>query len=364
MEAQTPAPNGPGRHELIGKSPAFRQFQALVRKVAPTELAVLIAGETGVGKGLAARTLHELSGRCEGPFVQVNCGALPETLLDSELFGHERGAFTSAVSLRLGKVEMAKGGTLFLDEIGDMKLETQARMLRFLEERTFERIGGSKTLEVETRIVAATNRHLEELVRAGDFREDLYYRFQAFPIRMSPLRERREDIPLLAEFFRNRMAADLGKRVDPLGPEIVEALQIYPWPGNVQELVHTVQRAVIVCEGPRIQAGDLGLPRQEAAAGVGAAPLETELAPASPDGDSAPRQEGGFVPLDEWIRRYILKVLRATKGLVKGPGGAAEVLGLPSSTLYSRMKKLGIKDANSRRSKGPQPADPGQRSGG
>lgn len=269
----TPA-HGRGGRELIGEGAAFRGFQLLLRKVASTDLAVLITGETGVGKGLAARTLHELSARRDGPFVQVDCGALPGTSLDSELFGHEEGAFTGALSPRPGKVETARDGTLFLDEIGDMKPETQARMLRLLEERTFERIGGSETLSVRTRVVASTSRDLEELVRTGDFREDLYYRLQAFPIRISPLRERRDEIPLLAEYFKDRMAADLGRKVDPLDPEVLEALKVYSWPGNVRELVHTVQRAVIVCEGPRIQAGDLGLPRQEAHAGAPAASRE------------------------------------------------------------------------------------------
>ena len=176
---------------------------------------MLIIGETGVGKGLAARVLHALSPNSDGPFIQVNCGALPETLIDSELFGHERGAFTSAVSRKLGKVELARGGTLFLDEVGDMAVRTQARMLRLLEEGTFERVGGSETLRIQARIVAATNRNLEELVRAGDFREDLYYRFQVFPIHLPPLRERKEDIPHLSEFFKNRMATHLGKDIAP-----------------------------------------------------------------------------------------------------------------------------------------------------
>ena len=233
--------------EFIGQSEALHQFLIQLRKVASTDLTVLISGETGVGKGLAARMLHALSAHCDGPFIQVNCGALSQTLIDSELFGHEKGAFTSAVSRRIGKVELARDGTLFLDEIGDMTLETQIRMLRLLEERTFERVGGSQTLTVQTRVVAATNHNLEEMVSAGKFRTDLYYRLNAFPIYLPPLRERKEDIPHLTEFFKNRMAAHLGKDIGPLTPEIIEVLQTRDWPGNVRELEHTINRAVIVC---------------------------------------------------------------------------------------------------------------------
>ena len=227
--------------EFIGQSAALHAFQTQLRQVAATDLTVLFKGETGVGKGLAARVLHALSSKCDGPFMQVNCGALPAMLIDSELFGHEKGAFTSAVSRKLGKVELAKDGTLFLDEVGDMAPQTQARMLHLLEEGTFERVGGSETLRIQARIVAATNRNLEEMVSAGDFREDLYYRLNAFPMYLPSLRERKEDIPYLVEFFKNRMATHLNKQIGPLTVEVIEVLQAYHWPGNVRELEHTIQ---------------------------------------------------------------------------------------------------------------------------
>ncbi|MYC14105.1 MAG: AAA domain-containing protein [Gemmatimonadetes bacterium] len=318
--------------EFIGQSTALHEFQIQLRKVASTDLTVLFKGETGVGKGLAARALHALSAHRDGPFMQVNCGALPETLIDSELFGHEKGAFTSAVVRRLGKVELAKGGTLFLDEVGDMTLETQTRMLRLLDEGTFERIGSSETLEARTRIVAATNRDLEEMISAGTFREDLYYRLNTFPIYLPPLRERKEDIPDLSEFFKNRMAAHIGKQFAPLTSEVIEVLQSYDWPGNVRELEHTIQRAVTVCNGLQIEVGDLGLYDSQIKGTVQDLKRRT-----------LPDQAGEIMPLDEFERDYILKVLKATKWKIKGANGAATLLGLPPSTLYTKMKKLGIK---------------------
>ena len=308
-------------NEFIGQSAALHAFQIQLRKVAATDITVLIMGETGVGKGLAARVLHALSSKCDGPFMQVNCGALPATLIDSELFGHEKGAFTSAVSRKLGKVELAKGGTLFLDEVGDMSLETQARMLRLLEEGTFERVGGSETLSIQARIVAATNRDLEEMVNAGTFREDLYYRINAFPMSLPPLRERKEDIPDLAEYFKTRMATHLNKQIEPLTIEVIEVLQAYNWPGNVRELEHTINRAVIVCQDSQIEVSDIGL--------INSSPL------VSPDSE--------IVPMAEFERRYILKALKATNWKIRGTEGAATLLQLPPSTLYNKMKKLDIK---------------------
>ena len=317
--------------EFIGESAALHAFQIQLRKVAATDLTVLFKGETGVGKGLAARVLHALSSKCDGPFMQVNCGALPAALIDSELFGHEKGAFTSAVSRKLGKVELARGGTLFLDEVGDMSLETQARMLRLLEEGTYERVGGSETLSIQARIVAATNRDLKEMVNAGTFREDLYYRINAFPLSLPSLRERKEDIPDLAEFFKNRMATHLSKQIRPLMVEVIEALQAYNWPGNVRELEHTIQRAVIVCDGSQIEVGDLGL-------------YSSQIKGTVPeDKKTIFNQDREVVPLDEHDRRYILEVLKSTNYRIYGAKGAATLLGLPPSTLYSKMKKLGIK---------------------
>lgn len=331
IEALNAILNSQKGNEFIGHSTALHQFQTKLLQVASTDITVLLMGETGVGKGLAAQALHGLSAYRDGPFIQVNCGALPEPLIDSELFGHEKGAFTSAVSRRLGKVELAKDGTLFLDEIGDMTLETQARMLRLLEEGTYERVGGSQTLKAQTRIVAATNRNIEEMVSAGTFREDLYYRLNAFPIYLPPLRKRREDIPDLAEFFKNRMAAHLAKQIDPLTLEIIEVLQAYDWPGNVRELVHTIQQAVIVCRDSQIKVEDIRL--------YGSRIKGQTLT----DKRSTLDQDREIVPLYEFERHYILKVLKAANWRIKGVQGAATLLGLPPSTLYNKMKKLGIK---------------------
>ena len=331
IEGLTAALNSQGNNEFIGQSSVLHAFQSQLRKVAFTDITVLIMGETGVGKGLAARVLHAQSPYSDGPFIQVNCGALPETLIDSELFGHEKGAFTSAVSRKLGKVELARGGTLFLDEISDMAVGTQTRMLRVLEEGTFERVGGSETLRVQARIVAATNRDLEEMVNADAFREDLYYRFQTFPIYLPPLRERKEDIPDLAEFFKDRMATHLGKQIAPLTPEVIEVLQACDWPGNVRELEHTINRAVVVCRESQIEVNDLGMMGSQ----ITASPLRRTTLPTLQDRE--------VVPLDEYERRYILEKLKAVNWKIKGAGGAAALLGLNPGTLYGKMRKLGIK---------------------
>jgi len=331
IEAFTAIINRQGSQEFIGHSAALRQFQFHLKKIASTDMTVLIMGETGVGKGLAARMLHALSANSDGPFIEVSCGALPEALIDNELFGHEKGAFTGAVSRKLGRVELAKDGTLFLDEIGDMAVETQVKLLRLLEEGTFERLGDGQTLTAQTRIVAATNRNLEEMVSAGDFREDLYYRLNAFPMYLPPLRERKEDIPDLAEYFKTRRATHLGKQINSLTPEVIEMLQSYDWPGNVRELEHTINRAVIVCHGSQIQVGDLGMNYSQR---PGSTPRQSILSAS---------QDLGVVPLNEFERRYILGVLEATNYQIKGAMGAATLLGLPPSTLYNKMKRLGIK---------------------
>ena len=306
--------------EFVGESDALRRVEEQLVKAAPTDMTVLISGETGTGKGLAARILHGLSSRKTGPFIQVSCGAIPGGLVESELFGHERGAFTGAVSRKLGKVELAEGGTLFLDEIGDLAPEAQAKVLQFLEERTFERVGGMETLQVDVRVIAATNRDLKQMVEAGQFRKDLYFRLQEFQVALPPLRERLEDIPQLASYFTARMAAHLSKEVTHLTPEALSALQAYAWPGNVRELEHAVKRAVVVCSGSEIRAED----------------ITPEL------GKTAEGPPEELVPLEEHERRYIREVLERTEWVMKGPHGAAAVLGLPVSTLRSRMKKLGI----------------------
>ena len=306
--------------EFVGESRALRRIQTQLREVAPTDLTVLILGETGTGKGLAARALHELSPRANGPFIQVHCGAIPETLVESELFGHEKGAFTGAISRKLGKVELAEGGTLFLDEIGDMPLDAQVKLLRLLEEREFDRVGGTETLTADARILAATNRDLPTMVSEGTFREDLYFRLQVFMVELPPLRERREDIPLLAAYFLAQIAAHVGRPVTRLTPGALRTLTAHDWPGNVRELEHAIQRAVIGSTGDSVREEDIVL-----AAGAKA-------------GD----RPDALVPLEEHERRYILYVLEQTGWVIGGAHGAASVLGLAEGTLRSRMKKLGI----------------------
>jgi len=307
--------------EFVGSSAALRAVQKQLAEVAATNLTVLLLGETGTGKGLAARALHAVSPLRDGPFIQVNCGALPEALVEGELFGHEKGAFTGAISRKLGKVELAEGGILFLDEIGDMSLEAQVKLLRLLEERTFERVGGDRTLQSGARIVAATNRDLEQMVGAGSFREDLFYRLQVFPVRLPPLRERREDIEILVLYFAQAMATHLSKPIAGLAPDALAALRAHDWPGNVRELEHVVRRAVIACGGPLVRAGDLVLP--------GTGRLDA-------DADTP-------IPPEEYERRYLTRALEKSGWLIKGAGGAAALLGMPESTLRSKMKRLGIR---------------------
>jgi len=327
IEALTEALSAP-TGEFLGTSPALRTVLAQLEQVAPIDLTVLILGETGTGKGLAARTLHKLSPRRKGPFIQVSCGALPRELVENELFGHERGAFTGATPRKLGKVELAQRGTLFLDEIGDLAPEAQVKLLRVLEERTFERVGGTQTLEAQVRIVAATNRDLREMVERGQFREDLYFRLQVFVVRLPPLRQRREDIPVLAAHFLQRMAAHLNKEVSSINPQALEALMAYDWPGNVRELEHAIQRAVIVCRGPAVRAEDIALELALRETAVGLESRETRVEELSPQ---------------EYERRYLARVLEECGWVVKGPRGAAARLSMPSSTLQSRMKKLRIR---------------------
>jgi len=306
--------------EFVGRSRALRQMQSHLRQVAPTEVSVLIQGETGTGKGLAARALHDLSPRADGPFISVNCGGIPEALVESELFGHERGAFTGAVERKLGKVELARGGSLFLDEIGDMPLEAQVKLLKVLEEATFERVGGTQTLTADVRIISATNRDLKERVDGGQFRADLYFRLEGFPVQLPPLRERGDDIPLLALHFMERMAAHLGKEVTQIDPEALEQMRVYGWPGNVRELEHAIQRAVIVCASSVICSADLR--------------LTTDSSTALPVGD---------LTLEEYEARYLRDVLEQAGWVIKGPGGAAVRLGLSAGALRRRMEKHGLK---------------------
>jgi len=308
------------RERFVGQSRALARVQEQLEQVADTHLTILLLGETGTGKGMAARAVHDRSRRSTGPFIPVNGGAIPEGLVESELFGHEPGAFTGAVSRKLGKVELAAGGTLFLDEIGDTSLEAQIRLLRLLAERTFERVGGTESLKADVRVVVATHRDLRGMVEEGSFREDLFYRLYVFPVELPPLRERKEDIPLLADYFLVAASGHLHKEVTGLSPAALAVLRRYDWPGNVRELKHTVERAVIVCPGETIRAEDIAL-------GIG-----QKEGPIN----------GDRLSLEEYERQYIQRVLEETGWVIKGPQGAAAVLGLHPASLNRRIKKLGL----------------------
>jgi formate hydrogenlyase transcriptional activator len=313
--------------EIVGQSRALKNVLEQLKTVAPTDSVVLICGETGTGKELIARAVHDLSGRRERTMVKVNCAAIPTGLLESEFFGHEKGAFTGAVTQRAGRFELANKGTLFLDEVGEIALELQPKLLRVLQEHEFERLGGSRTIKVDVRLIAATNCNLREMVAEKKFRGDLFYRLNVFPILLPPLRERVEDIPLLAGYFTQKHSRRMNKRIDAIPSETVEALCRYRWPGNVRELENFVERAVILTRGRELQAplSELEVAGPAAGNGGGVAPLPSEL-----------------LSLADAERAHIEDVLRHTKGVVGGKGGAAEILDLPISTLRGRMKKLGL----------------------
>lgn len=311
--------------EFIGQSPAIKKVLKLAEKVAKEDTCVLIMGETGTGKELLARIIHEMSPRRERPMVVVNCAALPATLIESELFGVEKGAYTGAVKPRMGRFEAADGSTLFLDEVGELSIDLQAKLLRVLEHKEFERLGSSKTISVDVRIIAATNQDLAELVREKRFRSDLYFRLSVFPIYIPPLRERREDIPLLVWHFVEVFNRTMGKRITRVPDATMQRLMDYPWPGNVRELRNVIERAMILSEGDTLIVDDLG------------------------GGDIQKRSEEGPRSLIEVERDHILKVLQSTNWRVSGRGGAAEILGLKESTLRARMKKLGIQRPSSSR---------------
>jgi formate hydrogenlyase transcriptional activator len=302
--------------ELVGASPALSEVMKRVKCVAGTDATVLVTGETGTGKELIARLIHALSGR--KTLVKLDCTTIPAELAESELFGHEKGAFTGALSRKLGRFELADGGTLFLDEIGELPLDLQAKLLRVLQEGEFERVGGTCTLTVNVRVVAATHRDLAELCRQGRFRTDLFYRLHVFPIALPPLRERREDIPLLVRHFTQTYAAKLGKKITTIPERMMAALCDYAWPGNIRELEHIIERAVILTQGAEIASVD------------GFHHLDTSHEPSL------------FATLEEVERAHILKVLEATAWRISGERGAAQRLGLPPNTLRSRMEKLGI----------------------
>jgi len=312
--------------EIVGRSAALQEVLSRVRQVAPTDATVLILGETGTGKELVARALHASSRRKDKPFIKVNCAALPTGLIESELFGHEKGAFTGALTRRPGRFALAHGGTIFLDEIGDVPLEVQVRLLRVLQEREFEAVGSNTTLRIDVRVIAATNRDLEKAVAAGQFRADLFYRLNVFPIAVPALRDRRDDISLLAPFFVAKHAAKFGKRIDRIPEEALRRLIEYPWPGNVRELENVVERAVILSpEGALVI--DPAVLRYE-----GRESVEANPAPADKT-----------LTIAEAERAHILTILAETAWHIEGDRGAAKILGLHPSTLRSRMKKLGIR---------------------
>ena len=308
----------PNFEEIVGTSAVLKAALKQVEVVAPTESTVLILGETGTGKELIARAIHTISSRSSRAFVKLNCAAIPSGLLESELFGHEKGAFTGAVAQRIGRFELAHGGTLFLDEVGDIPLELQPKLLRVLQEHEFERLGSTRTQRVDVRMVAATNRNLEQLVGDKQFREDLYFRLNVFPVRIPPLRERMGDIPLLARHYMNKYAQRMNKRIETIPEEAMATLCRYSWPGNIRELQNFIERAVILTPG---------------------SVLQIQINELQPSGPIASTVEG---TLEDMERQRILEALRETGAVIGGEKGAAARLGLKRTTLLSKMQKLGI----------------------
>jgi formate hydrogenlyase transcriptional activator len=302
---------------MIGESAAFQEALRNIRLVAPTDATVLVHGETGTGKELIARAIHDLSGRNKQPFIKVNCAAIPATLLESELFGHEKGSFTGAFAQKLGRFELAHKGTLFLDEIGEIPLELQSKLLRAIQEQELERLGGNRTIRVDIRLVAATNRNLKEMVDQGTFRSDLYYRLHVFPLTVPPLRERQRDIPLLIRYFAQKYAKRLNREIEEIPTATIEALTKYDWPGNIRELQHIIERSVILTSGHVLQV---------------TIPQSTH---------TCVMQSGSLDEATE--REQVLRALVESGGKVGGNRGAAASLGMPRTTLQARMKKLNIK---------------------
>ncbi|PYV62173.1 MAG: Fis family transcriptional regulator, partial [Acidobacteria bacterium] len=302
---------------IVGQSSALRHVLKLVETVAPSDSTVLLLGETGTGKELIARAIHDRSRRKDRTFVKLNCAAIPTGLLESELFGHERGAFTGAISQKIGRLELADQGSLFLDEVGDIPIEIQPKLLRALQEREFERLGSTRTKKVDVRLVAATNRDLQKMIESREFRSDLYYRLNVFPIRIPPLRERPEDIPLLVRYFAQKYGRRMEKQIESIPAAAMKKLAAWHWPGNIRELENFIERSVILTHSSALQVpiGELG--------------SNGEATPVQGTREAADRDE-------------ILRILKDTKGRVAGPQGAAARLGIKRTTLISRMKKLGI----------------------
>jgi formate hydrogenlyase transcriptional activator len=321
--------------EIIGDSPAIRRALAQVELVAPAGTTVLILGETGTGKEVIARAVHNLSPRKERTFVKVNCAAIPSGLLEAELFGHERGAFTGAINQKIGRFELADRGTLFLDEIGDIPLELQPKLLRVLQEQEFERLGSNRTQRVDVRVVAATNRDLSRLVADREFRSDLYYRLNVFPIQIPPLRERREDVPLLVRYFVQNFSRRLNKTVEYVPAEAMDALVNYAWPGNIRELENLIERAVLLSPGKELR---VPLSELKASALAASGNVSAEQSLFSPSPAAVP-----ITTLEEAERQHILRALRQTEWRIAGAKGAAAILGMKRTTLQARMRKLGIR---------------------
>jgi formate hydrogenlyase transcriptional activator len=324
--------------EIVGDSPALKRALAQVELAAPAGTTVLLLGETGTGKELFARAIHNLSPRRDRTFVKVNCAAIPSGLLESELFGHERGAFTGAINQKIGRFELADRGTLFLDEVGDIPLELQPKLLRVLQEQEFERLGGNKTQRVDVRLVAATNQDLSKLVAERAFRSDLFYRLNVFPIQIPALRERAEDIPLLVSYFVQRFSRSLNKAVEYIPAEAMEALTHYSWPGNVRELENLIERAVLLSPGK-----ELRVPLSELKSAALAATTGVDSSASSTSFTSAASLTSPISTLEEAERQHILRALKQTQWRIAGPRGAANILGMKRTTLQARMRKLGIR---------------------
>jgi Nif-specific regulatory protein len=350
-EAQRRAPRplavegAAGRFGLVGQSHAMRQIFAVIDKVADTPSTVLISGESGTGKELVAKAMHEHSARRAGPFIKINCAAIPKTLMESELFGYEKGAFTGAVGSKPGRFELADHGTLFLDEIGEIPVEMQVKLLRALQESEFERVGGIKTIKVDVRLVTATNRDLEKETRAGNFREDLYYRLNVVPLSIPPLRERREDIPLLVEHILRKFNERLKKAIEGVSAEAMERLVAYGWPGNIRELENVLERTLLFCDGPRIRLQDLPAELGAApAAGVSAPPVAASSSSALPASmSSAPQSLKDIVraETERVERELIMKALEETGGNVTQ---AAKLLKISRKSLQMKMKEFGLRE--------------------
>jgi len=308
--------------EIVTRNKKYKKILASIEQVATTSATVLILGESGTGKELLARAVHSIGKRSNRPIVKINCATLPASLIESELFGHEKGAFTGALNLKIGRFELADGGTIFLDEIGELPLELQSKLLRVLQEGEFERLGNPKTMKVDVRIIAATNKDLEDAVAKKEFREDLYYRLNVFPITSIPLRERKDDIPPLVQHFCHKYAAQFGKEIGVIPKRVIDSLMNYYWPGNIRELENIIERAVIISKDKKLNLGDFSLQRM----GI--------------------RQKDGITSLYENEKNHILRALEATNWRIGGNGGAAKLLGIKRTTLNARMKKLNIQRSN------------------